>query len=187
MPNSNDDNYILECYNSLLEHIDYEGNLMWARNAAFLTLNTVGLGFILSKEVSSLFIRLFFGVLAIFFNFMWLAVSLRANQYYDHWWRKIVDLESELPKIDTFKTGGLLFPKKKKQLTELSDEKNTITDKHKFKSIIDKVSSTIMKIGVSKVNVYLPLLFLLAWISVIIYFLIRRTPSDTTIICPFLQ
>lgn len=155
-PPDADRTLFLECYKALLQHIQYEGNLIWARTAAFLTFNTAWLGFLLSKMdtrvvhmKSWIFVGILIGVCS---SLIWIAGILRARPYYKLWWMKLKDLERKISPIDTFQTGGRLF-------------RESIMDGDKQ---INRHFKLYDYLSTSTFHGVLPLLFLLCWLVLLI-------------------
>ena len=155
-----DKTVIIEGYKVLLQHIQYEGNLMWAKTAGFLTFSAAWLGLLLSHMTGSGSLpRLWLvsgALLGALGAIAWVASSMRSIPYYKLWWQKLNELEEKLQPLSVFQTGRNLFNRD-----------------------VIKESPSLIKhfwiyrwTNVGNIHRVLALVFLAVWIALLIYLLL---------------
>lgn len=134
----------LEGYKILLQHIQYEGNLIWARTTAFLTINAGWFAFLSSKATGSSgfdkVVSIYGPSIGILLSLTWFCAAIRARKYYRHWWKKLKEIEEHLP-FDFFRTGGQLFEanNEKRWIYRLGRRFLGVSDLHPFLSFLTVV------------------------------------------------
>jgi hypothetical protein len=145
-----------------------EISLFWQRSNYFLALNTaLAVGFFNLKEQSY---TLVFAVLGVIAAVLWLAASLGSKFWQARWERRLELLEQGYIENGELPRELNLFSANNKTLTDDAEEGLGMASRKGFQAILYKLA--LKKPSVSYCMILLAVSFVVAWIVVLILFLL---------------